>query len=105
MVGACANSNVLFAHVIERSVNYLNYSATVTERKVITVKDVSNETVEILDFPERVIQLSLRYSHLVATTPTQCFIYDTGNWNTPIIFDLKDGSVNLLLLAEKYGLL
>lgn len=80
----------------------MNYSATVTERKTITVRDSINDALEILELPERVIQLALRYSHIVLTTPSQCYIYSASNWNTPTIFDLKDGSVILLLLCERF---
>ena len=41
---------------------------------------------------------------MVATT-SQCYVYTTKNWNTPIIFDLKEGSVSLLLQANKHFLL
>ena len=27
--------------------------------------------------------------------------HSTKNWNTPMIFDLKSGSVSLIMLAEK----
>lgn len=81
--------------------HYRNYTATITDRKGITVHDISNETREYLDLPERVIQMAMRYNHLVVTTPTQCYIYNTSNWNTPIIFDLKEGSLNLLMLCER----
>lgn len=92
---------MLFAHVVERDVTYVNFTASVSERKVVTVRNVLDETKEQLELPERVIQLALRYDHLVVTTPTQCYIYKTNNWNTPAIFDLKDGSVIILLLSEK----
>ncbi|KAJ8926753.1 hypothetical protein NQ314_020870 [Rhamnusium bicolor] len=101
LAGACANGHVLFAHVVERDVHYMNFTASVSERKIVTVKNVVDEATEYLELPERVIQLAMRYSHLVVTTPTQCYIYNTSNWNTPAIFDLKDGSVILLLLCEK----
>lgn len=81
--------------------HYRNYTATITERKGVTVHDISNETNEYLELPERVIQMAMRYNHLVVTTPTQCYIYNTSNWNTPIIFDLKEGSLNLLMLCER----
>ncbi|XP_017775258.1 PREDICTED: intraflagellar transport protein 80 homolog [Nicrophorus vespilloides] len=105
LAGACANGQVIFAHVVERSIEYANYTATVSERKTVTVHDVTTDTKEYLDVPERVIQLSMRYSHLVLTTPKQCYIYNSSNWNTPTIFDLKDGSVILLLQSEKNLLL
>ncbi|XP_050301884.1 intraflagellar transport protein 80 homolog [Anthonomus grandis grandis] len=105
LAGACANGHVCFAHVVERHAHFLNFSATVSERKLVTVKNVLDDTTEFLELPERVIQMLLRYSHLVITTPTQCYIYSTNNWNTPFIFDLKDGVVAHLELAEKHMLL
>ncbi|XP_028134909.1 intraflagellar transport protein 80 homolog isoform X1 [Diabrotica virgifera virgifera] len=104
LAGACANGQVLFAHVVEREVHYQNYNALVTEKKLVTVKNILDDTTEQLELPERVIQLAMRYENLVLTTPTQCYVYNTNNWNTPAIFDLKDGSVILLLLAEKHML-
>lgn len=101
LAGACANGHVFFAHIVERHVHYMNFTATVTERKTITVRNVTDDTFEHLELAERVIQLAMKYLHLVVTTPTQCYIYNTNNWNTPGIFDLKDGSVILLLLSEK----
>lgn len=101
LAGACANGQVLFAHVVEREVQYQNFMALVSEKKLVTVKNILEETEEHLELPERVIQLAMRYEHLVLTTPSQCYIYNINNWNTPAIFDLKDGSVILLLLAEK----
>ncbi|KAJ8916293.1 hypothetical protein NQ315_016434 [Exocentrus adspersus] len=105
LAGACANGHVMFAHVVERDVHYGNFTASLSERKMVTVHNIQDETEEHLELPERIIQLALRYGHLVVTTPTQCYIYSTSNWNTPAIFDLKDGSVNVLLLCEKHILL
>lgn len=69
---------------------------------MITVKDVLNDTVENLDFPERVARMELEYDHLVVTTMTKCHVFSTTNWNTPIIFELKEGSVSLILLSSRY---
>ncbi|XP_057652979.1 intraflagellar transport protein 80 homolog [Diorhabda carinulata] len=105
LAGACANGQVLFAHVVEREISYRNYTASVIEKKLVIVKNILEDINEQLELPERVIQIAIRYDNLVLTTPTQCYIYNTNNWNTPAIFDLKDGSVILLLLAEKHMLL
>lgn len=101
---ACANGQVLFAHVVERNVYFNNYMASVSEKKLVTVRNILDETTEHLEVPERIIQIAMRYNHLVLTTPSQCYIYNITNWNTPAIFDLKDGSVILLILCEKYDL-
>ncbi|XP_019878422.2 intraflagellar transport protein 80 homolog [Aethina tumida] len=105
LAAACANGHVLFAHVVERNVHYMNFTASLSERKVVTVKNVVDDSTEYLELPERVIQMTMKYNHLVVTTPTQCYIYNTSNWNTPAIFDLKDGSVILMMLCEKFLLL
>ncbi|KAF5299047.1 hypothetical protein FQA39_LY11593 [Lamprigera yunnana] len=105
VAAACANGHVLFAHLIERQVHYLNYTAIVKEQKTIVIQNISDDTLELLELPERVIQVALKYMHLIVTTPTQCYIYSSSNWSTPNIFDLKDGSVILLQLSEKNLLL
>ena len=40
--------------------------------------------------------MSLSHGHLVVATTSQCYVYTTKNWNTPTIFDLKEGSVSLV---------
>jgi intraflagellar transport protein 80 len=72
-----------------------------TGHKSLSVRNVSNDAWEKLEFPDRVIKLALGYGHLVVVTPSQCHIYTTKNWNTPVIFDLREGSVCMLLLAER----
>ena len=66
---------------------------------------MTNDAWETLEFRDRIIQLSLDYGFLVVVTTSQCYIYTTRNWNTPTIFDLKDGSVSLIKQAEKHFLL
>lgn len=102
IAGSCANGHVLLAHVLDRSVVYANYVATVSERKTVTVLDLSNDAVDYLELPERVVKMEMKYSHLVATTPNQCYVYANTNWNTPNVFELKDGYVVLLILSQKY---
>lgn len=67
----------------------------------MTVRDVNSDALDKLDFPERVIQLALGYRHLVIVTAAQCYVYSTSNFNTPMIFELREGSVTMILLAEK----
>ena len=45
--------------------------------------------------------MSIGYGNLVATTASQCYVYNIPNWNTPHIFDLKD-SVAFILQSQKY---
>ncbi|XP_005092728.1 intraflagellar transport protein 80 homolog [Aplysia californica] len=105
VAGACGNGQVIFANVIERRLEWKNYEASVTASKQIQVRNVMNDTTEKLDFRDRVIKVSLGFNHLVVATSSQCYIYSTKNWNTPMIFDLKEGSVTLIKQAEKHFLL
>ena len=49
--------------------------------------------------------MSLGYNHLVVATTSQSYVYTTRNWNTPTIFELKDGSVSLIVQSERHFLL
>ncbi|XP_022247668.1 intraflagellar transport protein 80 homolog [Limulus polyphemus] len=105
IAGACGNGHVVFAHVIERRLEWKNYEVTVTGRKTISVLNVNNEVWEKLDFRDCIIKVSLEYNHLVVVTSAQCYIYSTKNWNTPQIFDLKECRVSLVIQAERHFLL
>lgn len=85
-----------------RQIQWQNLIVKIVEKKTIAVKDVLTDAEEQLDFSERIIKVAVSFGHLIATTPNQCYIYSTSNWNTPTIFDLKDGSVNHIILSEKY---
>ncbi|XP_044290368.1 intraflagellar transport protein 80 homolog isoform X3 [Varanus komodoensis] len=69
------------------------------------VRNVLNDAVDLLEFRDRVIKASLNYGHLVVSTSLQCYIFSIKNWNTPLIFDLKEGTVSLILQAERHFLL
>ncbi|XP_076675332.1 intraflagellar transport protein Oseg5 isoform X3 [Andrena cerasifolii] len=102
---ACSNGTVLTGHIIDRRLEWNNYEATLVKRKIIEVRNVTNEIRETLDISDRVVQLEFRFDHLVVITPAQCHIYSVKNWNTPAIFDLKNTNVSAVLLAEKHFLL
>lgn len=105
VAGACGNGQVLIANVIEKRLEWKNYEAVVVSSKQIHVRNVMNEALEKLDFRDRVIKVSLCFNHLVVATASQCYIYNTKNWNTPMIFDLKEGNISLILQAEKHFML
>ncbi|XP_050395102.1 intraflagellar transport protein 80 homolog [Patella vulgata] len=102
VAGACGNGQVLIANVIERRLEWKNFEATVNASKQIIVKNVMNDTLEKLDFRDRIVKVSLSFNHLVVATSSQCYVYSSRNWNTPMIFDLKEGSVTLIKQAEKH---
>ena len=67
MAGACGNGQVIFAHVIEKRIEWRDYEATVTGRKTISLRNVTNDAWEKLEFRDRIIQVDLHH-HLVMTT-------------------------------------
>ncbi|KAI8515118.1 Intraflagellar transport protein 80 [Branchiostoma belcheri] len=102
IAGACGNGHVIFGHVIERRLEWKNYEVTVADRKSIQVRNVMDDAREKLDFRDRIIKTSLAFGHLVVATTSQCYVYSTKNWNTPMIFDLKEGTVTLIVQTEKH---
>uniref|UniRef100_A0A672FX45 Uncharacterized protein n=1 Tax=Salarias fasciatus TaxID=181472 RepID=A0A672FX45_SALFA len=103
LAGACGNGHVVFAHVVEQHWEWKNYVITLTKRRTMQVRNVMDDAVDVLEFRDRVIKASLAHGHLVVATSLQCYVYK--NWNTPLIFDLKEGTVSLILQAEKHFLL
>ncbi|XP_014204376.1 intraflagellar transport protein 80 homolog [Copidosoma floridanum] len=102
---ACSNGAVLVAHTIEKKVEYNRYEASLVKRKAVRVVELGSEVSEVLEIADRVIQLEFGFEHLVVVTPSQCHVYSVANWNTPAIFELKNGSVSAVLMAEKHFLL
>ena len=58
---------MIFAHVIEKRIEWRDYEATVTGRKTISLRNVTNDAWEKLEFRDRIIQVGLHY-HLLVTT-------------------------------------
>jgi intraflagellar transport protein 80 len=86
-----------------RRLNWKNIEALLDEATHLKVSDVNtNEVIEELNFRDRVVKMSLGFNHLILTTSSQCHVYNTTHWNSPIIFDLKD-TVNLIVQSERYG--
>uniref|UniRef100_A0A7M4ELG6 Intraflagellar transport 80 n=1 Tax=Crocodylus porosus TaxID=8502 RepID=A0A7M4ELG6_CROPO len=105
IAGACGNGHVIFAHVVEQRWEWKNFEITLTKRRTMEVRNVINDAMDLLEFRDRVIKASLNYGHLVVSTSLQCYVFSTKNWNTPLIFDLKEGTVSLILQAERHFLL
>uniref|UniRef100_A0A2D4Q0U3 Intraflagellar transport protein 80 homolog n=1 Tax=Micrurus surinamensis TaxID=129470 RepID=A0A2D4Q0U3_MICSU len=105
LTGACGNGHVIFAHVVEQRWVWKNFGITLTKRRTMEVRNVLNDAVDLLEFRDRVIKASLNFGHLVVSTSLQCYIFSVKNWNTPLIFDLKEGTVSLILQAERHFVL
>uniref|UniRef100_U3JF83 Intraflagellar transport 80 n=1 Tax=Ficedula albicollis TaxID=59894 RepID=U3JF83_FICAL len=105
LAGACGNGQVIFAHVVEQHWEWKNFQITLIKRRTMKVHNVINDAVDLLEFRDRVIKASLSCGYLVVSTSLQCYVFSTKNWNTPLIFDLKEGTVSLILQAERHFLL
>uniref|UniRef100_UPI00398F7D97 intraflagellar transport protein 80 homolog isoform X2 n=1 Tax=Pristiophorus japonicus TaxID=55135 RepID=UPI00398F7D97 len=105
IAGACGNGHVIFAHIIEQRWEWKNFEITLTKRRSMQVRNVLNDALDVLEFRDRVIKASLSHGHLVVVTSLQCYVYSTKNWNTPLVFDLKEGTLSLILQAERHFLL
>ncbi|KAF1329341.1 Intraflagellar transport protein 80, partial [Globisporangium splendens] len=100
LVATGGNGATVFAQVIERVLTWNKIEIKLVDPRKIHVHDVMNETLEEIDFVrDRVIEMSFGFGFLIVCTATQCFIYNSQNWNTPHIFDLR-ATVNLIIQSE-----
>ena len=102
VAAATSTGHILISHVINKSIEWKSFQVVATARKVLSVKDVTSNTLDELDFKDNVTKFGLAFGHLLAITSTQCFIYKTSNFNTPHVFDLKDQFVQLVLQSDKH---
>ena len=58
---------MIFAHVIEKRIEWRDYEATVTGRKTISLRNVTNDAWEKLEFRDRIIQVGLHHQLLMTT--------------------------------------
>jgi len=101
VAGACACGNVLFGQLVDRQVSWESLEVKLDENNHIKVFDVLKQVEEAqLDFPDRVVDISLAFGHLIVATARQCHIYGVYNLHTPQIFELKE-SINLIIQCEK----
>lgn len=98
-----SGGQLLFGYVIERQLVSRNFIATTTGRKSILLKDITNETSDVLEFPERIINFELAYGHLVVATSKQIHIFNEKSINTPIIIDGRNDTRHIEI-GKKYFL-
>uniref|UniRef100_A0A5K3FJK9 WD_REPEATS_REGION domain-containing protein n=2 Tax=Mesocestoides corti TaxID=53468 RepID=A0A5K3FJK9_MESCO len=101
VVAVGATGGVLFAHVSECCLECVGFEAVVSSAKTITITNVRDESKDTLEFRDRILRVSLAYEHLIALTTNQCHIYSVNNFNTPIIVDLKDATISLIIQSQE----
>ncbi|CAI5455053.1 unnamed protein product [Caenorhabditis angaria] len=90
------------AHIIEKRLTYQNFEVVQTHKTTIEVRDVSSEIAkEKLETKERISRISILYQNLIVVTSSFIYIYSFKNWNTPIIMDYKERTVNIITQCEK----
>merc|ERR1712070_6114 len=101
LAGAGAKGDVVFGQLVDRRAAWESLEVALDENNHIKVFDVLKQVEEAeFDFPDRVIDISLAFGHLVVATARQCHIYGVYNLHTPQIFELRE-SINLIIQSEK----
>ena len=92
LAGAGGSGSVVFGYIVERKMTWQNIEAFLDEDDKINVTDSLKEMNEVLDYPERVVNMSLQFGHMIVATTTCCYVYNiaAGNWQTPYTFDVRD---------------
>lgn len=104
VAGAGGNGGVLFGYIVDRGLNCGNIEVLLDENNKINVSDCLNEMNDELDFKDRVVTMSLKHQHLVVATTSQVFIYDTQNWTSPFVIEIKE-PISLIIQGAKYMVL
>eukprot|EP01062_Namystynia_karyoxenos_P073527 TRINITY_DN70329_c0_g1_i1.p1 TRINITY_DN70329_c0_g1~~TRINITY_DN70329_c0_g1_i1.p1 ORF type:complete len:771 (+),score=329.83 TRINITY_DN70329_c0_g1_i1:99-2411(+) len=100
LAAAGGNGAVVFAQMLDRKLSYGKFEFSLREANRIRIHNVTEESAEELEHPDKIIKMSVGHNHLVVATTTQCVVYNVDAFNSPRQFDVKD-TVNLILQAEK----
>ena len=68
VAGAGGNGTVTFNYIVEKQISWAHIEAILDEDNKIVVNDSLNEMNEDLDFRDRVVNMSMKHSHLVVCT-------------------------------------
>ena len=104
LAGAGGNGSVVFGYLVDKKASWENVEIQLKEDNKIHVIDVIHEITEELEFKDRVINFSLGFGHLIATTTSQCFIYNVQNWQSPSRMDIREAAGLIVLGAKHFSL-
>lgn len=76
LAGAGGSGSVCFGYIVDRKMNWNNIEAFLDEDEKITVTDYLHELNEVLDFPERVVAMSIKFGFMIVATTTCVYIYN-----------------------------
>ncbi|KAK5967559.1 Intraflagellar transport protein 80 [Trichostrongylus colubriformis] len=102
LVGGTGNGQVIHAHIIENTETCGSVEVVQVKRNTLKIRDLSVDLAqEQLETRDRISRFSIAYDQLVVVTTQQLYIFSSKNWNTPIIVELKEKAIKLILQASK----
>ncbi|XP_018650441.1 putative wd40 repeat-containing [Schistosoma mansoni] len=83
---ACAGGNgrIINGYVIERCLEWNGFEALLADERTVVLQNLRDESVERLEFRDRVSKASFSFNYFIVVTSTQCYVYK--------YFALADGS-------------
>lgn len=96
---------LVFGYIIGKTASSRTLLATTAGRKTMRLMDISTNTTDVLDFPDRVVTWRLGYEHLVVATDNQVHIYHQKYINTPLAVIEGRIGVREIVLANRFGFL
>ena len=98
----CADGQVVFAHIANRSVSHQNWHCRINNRNQIIMHNILSPDFEsvydTLEFAESVIAFALDYEYLVVATTQQCYVYQVEAVSTPQMVALTPKTVIYAIL-------
>lgn len=102
LVGGSGSGQVIHAQIIENTMTYGNLEVVQSKRNQLEVRDLSADLArEILETRDRISRFSNAFGQLLVVTTQQLYIYSSKNWNTPVIVELKERTITMILQASK----
>ena len=103
LAGAGGSGAVSFGYIVDRKLNWNNMEASLDEDEKITVIDYLHELNEVLDYPERVVTMSMKFGYMIVATITCIYVYNiqAQNWQTPYTIDVRD-VVSMIVQGSKF---
>lgn len=97
--GAGGNGSVTFGFIVERQIQWANVEAILDEDNRVQVIDPMHGINEILEFSNRVVNMSMSFGNIIVCTTNQCSVYNIiqQNWSSPFVFDVKD---NVMMIIQ-----
>lgn len=104
MILGCGNGSLGVAQLVDRRLHWGSFSVRLSDGNKLHIQDVLSDTSEELEHRDMVIKVAIGHGYLVVCTTTQCICYDVQRFSNPLLFDLRDAVISLIL-AEKHFLI